>query len=238
MKRVTQPQLPNFDVDGYGMQQQVYIEQDDDDSPSRKKKSEPRSCLSYVVLAFLFFSALYGMASLSGAPITDSAAAMARQKFQSFESSLAHFPLQSAGVAPAIPPQPSILENPADKIEHVIPVVLAKLIPPPIPSAEDILADLHKQVKAQEDIVRAIKQKGTVMEEDEQAKIETGKLQDLCRQYVPMKYGPGPYYLKFDLVFPETMPDFETAGSDGSFVVQMGPVQHVPYSVFFVSSQA
>lgn len=189
------------------------------------------------------------MAAMTGSPIADSAAAAARLKFQSFQvpgtaqvtniESAAHMPFQHEPVATATtsnqPPtevSPPIVPEPVTKDIDPIPVVP---LSPPQPSTEEQLEELYNQVKEQEEKVRKIKQKGTVMEEDEQAKIETAKLQGLCRRYVPLKYGPGPHFLKFDLVFPDSMPDFATAGSEGSIVVQMGPVEHVPYSVFFVS---
>ena len=80
-----------------------------------------------------------------------------------------------------------------------------------------------------------MKKSGIVMETDPQAKIETLKLQNLCREYLPLQYGPEPYIVRFDLKFPETMPDFNTFGADGSFTIQMGPASDVPYSVFYVS---
>ena len=254
MKRVVQPQMPSVEVDGYGIQQVYTPDPHDSDSPSRtKKKHEPHGCLSYIVLLFLFASGLYGMAAITGAPIADSAAA-ARHKFQSFHVpgtaqvtnivSAAHLPFQSEpaaiGAATATatvnqpPPQIVTPVVPEPKPSDVEPTPVVPLSPP-APSADEQLAELYKQVKEQENKVRKIKQKGTVMEEDEQAKIETAKLQDLCRQYVPLKYGPGPHYLKFELVFPDSMPDIASAGSEGSIIVQMGPVEHVPYAVFFVS---
>jgi hypothetical protein len=239
MKRVTQPQMPTIDIDGYGMQQvctESSGEHDNDDSPHSKKKTEPpRRCFSYIIMVFLFFSALYGMATLTGGPIEhNAAAAAARSKFQSFA---VPGPLTNVASNDNVPvPVPvhvvgkKVISPPVVQESHKEAVV----VEPPIASLES-LEDLHKKVKNQEDIVRKMKQKGIVMEEDKNALIEIAKLQDLCRQYIPKKYGKGPHYLQFDVIFPATMADFDTAGADGSFLVQLGPIMHVPYSVFFVS---
>lgn len=235
MKRVVQPsQMPSIDVDGYGMQQ-IYVEHEDD-SPSRKKKQAESSpgCLAYIVLIFLLFSGLYGMAALSGgSPSVDAAAAAARKRFQTFQvpgsSSTSNF------VSEQLPHHSSVIVEDKPLAPAIaIPVAKATAITTTATLQLEII-ELYRQVKEQEDKVRSMKQKGIVMETDPEALIETAKLQELCRRYVPLKYGPGPYYLKFDVVFPDTMPDLSTAGKEGSFIVQMGPVEKVPYSVFFVS---
>ena len=47
------------------------------------------------------------------------------------------------------------------------------------------------------------------------------------------KYGPEPYIVQVDLKFPDTMPDFATAGADGTLLYQMAPAALVPYGVFY-----
>ena len=46
------------------------------------------------------------------------------------------------------------------------------------------------------------------------------------------RYGPEPYRLEIDLEFPASMPDFSTAGKEGRIVIELGPLEHVPYSVY------
>ena len=61
---------------------------------------------------------------------------------------------------------------------------------------------------------------------------ETKKLQDLAREIVVARYGLEPYHLEVNLEFPSTMPDFEMAGAEGKFTIEMGPLKDVPYSVY------
>eukprot|EP00929_Paragymnodinium_shiwhaense_P018865 TRINITY_DN13049_c0_g1_i3.p1 TRINITY_DN13049_c0_g1~~TRINITY_DN13049_c0_g1_i3.p1 ORF type:complete len:212 (+),score=18.00 TRINITY_DN13049_c0_g1_i3:143-778(+) len=51
-----------------------------------------------------------------------------------------------------------------------------------------------------------------------------------CKLLV-LKYGPEPYRLEFKLSFPETMPDFATAGADATMLIEMAPASLMPYSV-------
>lgn len=61
---------------------------------------------------------------------------------------------------------------------------------------------------------------------------ETKKLQDLARELVVARYGPEPYQLEIELEFPATMADFEVSGPEGKFVIEMGSLKDVPYSVY------
>ena len=51
--------------------------------------------------------------------------------------------------------------------------------------------------------------------------------------YWPLIHTPQPYIVKLDLKFPDTMPDFATAGADGTLLFQMAPAALVPYGVYY-----
>lgn len=57
-------------------------------------------------------------------------------------------------------------------------------------------------------------------------------MQQLAREYVLARYGPEPYKIEIELGFPTSMPDYETAGADGKIVIQLGPLEFIPYSVY------
>ena len=105
--------------------------------------------------------------------------------------------------------------------------------PPPIKvTAESVKGILEKKVKDLTATVRQLKsQKKYATLGDPEATETTTKLQDACRKLLPLKYGPEPYQLELTLSFPETMPDFATAGADGTVLIEMAPARLMPYSV-------
>mmetsp|Transcript_4604 Transcript_4604/g.8965 ORF Transcript_4604/g.8965 Transcript_4604/m.8965 type:complete len:378 (-) Transcript_4604:339-1472(-) len=111
--------------------------------------------------------------------------------------------------------------------------------------AEELL--LSKRVQELDVEVRGIKSTlpaGKFMETDPAALAATRQLQAATRRLLHARYGPdfddpggdaraGTHYrIKFDLLFPPTMPDFESEGAEGSFVVEMAPASLIPHSVF------
>lgn len=81
--------------------------------------------------------------------------------------------------------------------------------------------------------IRDLKNSGVVMEEDEHAKEVIKELQTNLRQLLTLEYGPGPYFLEMKLKFPESMPDYATAGGDATIIIKMAPIELVPYSVYY-----
>jgi len=82
--------------------------------------------------------------------------------------------------------------------------------------------------------VRAMKQRGIVMETDSEAKVLIAKTQDALRALLRKEYGgDGPYYVQMDLTFPASMPDFEKNGPSGSITIEMAPIALVPYVVYY-----
>ena len=103
------------------------------------------------------------------------------------------------------------------------------------PEHQDLEA-MRKQLEDQIEGIRALKRSGVVMEEDEQAKLKIREMQELCRKYLKLKYGPEPYQVVIELEFPRSMPGFETDGPFGILPIQLAPASLVPYSVYYVSS--
>lgn len=81
--------------------------------------------------------------------------------------------------------------------------------------------------------IRKLKSQGVVMETDPIAKEKITNLQQKLRTLVPMIYGPEPYKIEMTLQFPESMPDYTTAGPDGKIIFELGPLADVPYSTYF-----
>ena len=48
---------------------------------------------------------------------------------------------------------------------------------------------------------------------------------------MPLKYGPEPYRLEMQLVFPPSFPDIEEKGADATVTIEMAPLSEMPYSV-------
>lgn len=93
--------------------------------------------------------------------------------------------------------------------------------------------DLQKKVDAHIEDIRRMKANGVVIETDEDAKKAVEKLQTELKQLIPLRYGHGPYYVEMTLVFPETMADYKTAGKDGKIIIELAPMELVPYSIYY-----
>lgn len=92
---------------------------------------------------------------------------------------------------------------------------------------------LENEVKAQLEVVREMKfVQHNNMENNEDAKKEISLLQDKLRQFIPLKYGPGPYRVGMKLRFPESMKDPNLPDEMG-LIIELAPIQLVPYSVYY-----
>jgi hypothetical protein len=91
---------------------------------------------------------------------------------------------------------------------------------------------LQVKVKSQIDAIHKLKfQDHVIMEQDETAKREISVLQNLLREYVPLKYGAEPYRVEMLLKFPEVM--HENGRQDEEKVIfELGPLELVPYSTY------
>lgn len=98
---------------------------------------------------------------------------------------------------------------------------------------KDGLALLEAEFQKHEAKVRAVKAAGKVMESDPEALIAISKLQAAARKVLVAKYGAEPYMIEVKLAFPESMPDYATAGKDGTMLFLMAPAAHVPYGVTY-----
>jgi hypothetical protein len=99
-------------------------------------------------------------------------------------------------------------------------------------NSENIIA-LEQKCEEQIEELRVMKREGTVMEKDVNAKLKIAELQKRLRILLPMKYGPPPYYVEMKIEFPTTMPDYTTEPHEEVLVIQLGPIEYVPYSVYY-----
>lgn len=121
----------------------------------------------------------------------------------------------------------SVLEKPEQQLIIPEPSLLPLVIP------EKSLAEQEEEAQALILKIREMKSHGAVIETDEEAKKQVANLQNVLRKVIVLKYGPEPYYLKMKLKFPESMPDFATAGEEGIIIIKMAPIDLVPYCVYY-----
>jgi hypothetical protein len=103
-------------------------------------------------------------------------------------------------------------------------------------TAGESLKVLEDKVTAAVEELRNLKRNGAVMETDPTALEKIAAVQVEIRKLLVLKYGPPPYRVAMKLTFPESMPDFAEAGKDGTIIVEMGPIEYVPYCVYFFLS--
>lgn len=127
-------------------------------------------------------------------------------------------------VAPPLPPKPMATSEPKN--------LRGNELSANQPSSSSPLGDLEDTVKHQIELVRKLKfEDHVVMEQDETAKREITKLQNLLREYIPQKYGPEPYRVEMVLQFPESMHD-EGRADEEKIIFELGPLKYVPYSTY------
>ena len=81
------------------------------------------------------------------------------------------------------------------------------------------------------DELRALKEKGTVMESNEVALLKIKQLQDKLRPYLLNTYGPEPYLVEMKLTFPDSMLD--SGDKFDSIIIELAPTELVPYNVYY-----
>eukprot|EP01041_Mallomonas_annulata_P003208 gene3208-6337_t len=96
---------------------------------------------------------------------------------------------------------------------------------------DSLVAKIHDLIAE----VRKMKQSGIVMETDEKARSLTSKLQTVLQKFLRLKYGENinTFKVEMKLQFPSSMPDYDTAGESGVIIIETGPIDLVPYSVFY-----
>jgi hypothetical protein len=93
--------------------------------------------------------------------------------------------------------------------------------------------ELEKTVTEKLEEIREMKRNHVVLETDEKAQAKIHAVQDLLRHLLKIRYGPEPYHVEMTLRFPESMPDYATAGPTGKIYFELGPAELVPYSVYY-----
>lgn len=77
-----------------------------------------------------------------------------------------------------------------------------------------------------------------VMETDANAKKEINILQTLLREYLKSIYGPEPYHMEMQLKFPLSMIKSPEDHKEESIVIELAPLEFVPYSVYYILNLA
>jgi len=131
-------------------------------------------------------------------------------------------------------------KNPLEKevvvINHPLKEGTSHLLPESavVPVAEsNSVSSLELKAKELIASLRQMKAAGKVMETDAEALSSIAVAQDAIRAYLKAEYGSPPYYLEMNLGFPQTMPDYVSAGKDGKIIVELAPIELVPYCVFY-----
>lgn len=107
----------------------------------------------------------------------------------------------------------------------------ARILPVPV---EDTVAELRTKALRLVETARALKASGVVMETSIEAKAIIRAAQEALQGFLRREYGHGgPYRVEITLQFPESMPDFGNAGADATIVVELAPIEEVPYCVFY-----
>lgn len=111
-------------------------------------------------------------------------------------------------------------------------------------SKETLIEDSLFEAKSQISELSAMKYDShIVMETDQFAQDRIRSAQSAIRKFLTLKYGPGPYYVKMVLEFPDSMMHEAAAGAlKGSnvaatprqeeIVIELAPIDYVPYSVY------
>ena len=98
--------------------------------------------------------------------------------------------------------------------------------------------DLEQQVRQRK------REKGAAfLSKDPDAAALVGSLQSAAKEYVLLRFGPGPHHVFMTLQFPDSMPSPDKPGSPGSeqqlsggreavLEIEVAPVEVVPYSAF------
>jgi hypothetical protein len=93
---------------------------------------------------------------------------------------------------------------------------------------------LQAKVDLKEKEVRAMKKKpGIMMEVDPSAMVLTKELQVATRELLIRRYGSQPVRVRVDLEFPAVVVEKDKQPSQDSFLIEMGPVDLIPCSVFY-----
>ena len=121
----------------------------------------------------------------------------------------------------------SIPKDIPEIIPDIVEILIHKLEPPPLPPPIELtpISDvkdipLQNEVRSVQDInsveksmlskieeIRDMKfKKKIVIENDENAQNKINIVQNEIREFLTLKYGPGPYYIKMNIKFPESIP--------------------------------
>lgn len=184
---------------------------DRDDEDTKKEGKAPMIIFAVILfLCALFFATV-------GSP--------ASNKAREVVSISTPKPLEAVVIAPPVDTDQQQLRGSSSVIVSDTPVpTLTKLRE---------MALLNKEALRLIEETRKMKWSGVVMETDEKAIQLTSQLQSELRKLLTMRFGENPTILVEMMVkFPPSMPDFAEKGAEGRMVIEMGPIAHVPYSVY------
>lgn len=101
--------------------------------------------------------------------------------------------------------------------------------------SNEIIQEKYKSLLVEIDEIRKLKtQQLLVLETDPVAIAAIEDCQSNIVDYLHMKYGAASkYYVQLKLSFPSSMPDYSTAGPNGTILIETAPINIVPYSVFY-----
>lgn len=103
------------------------------------------------------------------------------------------------------------------------------------PKPEEIINQVTKaQVDVFAERLRYMKQHDhTIMEQNATAIQSIREFQNVVRKYLVQTYGNDPYFLEMELTFPDSMLNEKETSKSGKIVIQLAPIDLVPYSVYY-----
>lgn len=158
-----------------------------------------------------------------------------KDQFVSSNSIVAHS-TESISLELPIPPisNPPMVANEVSNSNSLATILPQLVVPEDARSDLEIRKqDLLNDITVFINDLRRMKNSGVVMETDITAKEKIEKLQDSLRAYLPLEYGPPPYFVEMKLSFPPSMEDFATAGEEGIIIIEMAPIELIPYCVYY-----
>uniref|UniRef100_A0A7S2RJG5 PPIase cyclophilin-type domain-containing protein n=1 Tax=Rhizochromulina marina TaxID=1034831 RepID=A0A7S2RJG5_9STRA len=140
------------------------------------------------------------------------------------------------------------IEEPLRVLEQLEHVGSRQVLPeaaPPVPAAheahdhgrqgESHFIGLEMRIEELSRELRDLKKRKVSLETDDMAQMKIRELQTAAREMVLHNFGStGPFRAELNLVFPDTMPDFDTEGAAGRIVIELAPLELLPYSNYAV----
>lgn len=124
-------------------------------------------------------------------------------------------------------------QNEAIKLDSVTNTPAVK----PVDAGPNLASVERKMIDMIEELRNMKFVQDVIMETDPTAQTKIKETQEVIREFLVQKYGPGPYRVEMKIQFPASMPPPTplTPGQadEATIVIELAPIEYVPYSVYF-----